>query len=423
MARKAKELTALEVSRLKEAGHHAVGGVAGLYLYVLDTGARSWVLRIMVGGKRRHMGLGGFPDVPLALAKEKARKAREKIAEGIDPITERSALASSLRSQQATAKTFEEAAKAYIEAHADSWKNQKHRAQWSSTLETYAYPHMGSLLVKDVGQEQVLKALEPIWKTKTETATRLRGRIESVLDWATARKYRSGENPARWKGHLDKLLPAPGKIKKVVHQRALPFNDIAGFMDKLKSHQGIAARALEFTILCAARSGEVRGATWSEIDMEKAVWTIPSQRMKAGKEHRVPLSGAAIKILESLPRHTDSNLVFPGTKGRPLSDMSLLAVLRRMKVNAVTHGFRSSFRDWVSEATNYQSDLAEQALAHALPNKVEAAYRRGDGLDKRRGMMNDWADFCENKKTSKIVIMVKKKISNGYAKTPQKNNP
>ena len=277
--------------------------------------------------------------------------------------------------------------------------------------------------MKDVGQEQVLKALEPIWKTKTETATRLRGRIESVLDWATARKYRSGENPARWKGHLDKLLPAPAKIKKVEHQRALPFNEIAGFMDELKSHQGIAARALEFTILCAARSGEVRGATWSEIDMEKAVWTIPSQRMKAGKEHRVPLSGAAIKILESLPRHTDSNLVFPGTKGRPLSDMSLLAVLRRMKVNAVTHGFRSSFRDWVSEATNYQSDLAEQALAHALPNKVEAAYRRGDGLDKRRGMMNDWADFCENKKTSKIVIMVKKKISNGYAKTPQKNNP
>ena len=419
MARKAKELTALEVGRLKERGHYAVGGVAGLYLYVLGTGARSWVLRIVMGGKRRHMGLGGFPDVPLALAREQARKAREKNAEGIDPITERSALASSLRSQQATAKTFEEAAKAYIEAHADSWKNQKHRAQWSSTLETYAYPHMGSLLVKDVGQEQVLKALEPIWKTKTETATRLRGRIESVLDWATVRKYRSGENPARWKGHLDKLLPAPGKIKKVEHQRALPFSDIAGFMNELKSRSGIAARALEFTILCAARSGETRGATWSEIDLKKAVWTIPSNRMKAGKEHRVPLSNAAIKILENLPRYTETDLVFPGTKGRPLSDMSLLGVLRRMNVNAVTHGFRSSFRDWVSEATNYQSDLAEQALAHTLQNKVEAAYRRGDALEKRREMMNDWAYFCENNKSPKIIIMVKKSSPKGHPTTKE----
>lgn len=394
MARKAKELSALEVGRLKASGHHAVGGVAGLYLYVLETGARSWVLRTMVGDKRRHMGLGGFPDVPLARAKEKARAAKEAIAEGIDPIAQRTELASGLRAQQATAKTFQEAAEGYIEAHGDTWKNDKHRAQWSATLKTYAYPHMGALLVKDIGQEHVLKALEPIWKTKTETATRLRGRIESVLDWATVRKYRTGENPARWKGHLDKLLAAPGKTKKVVHHRALPIGEMPDFMKELRAREGLAARALEFTIFCAARSGEVRGATWSEIDTENSVWTVPAERMKAGKEHRVPLSPAARKILQDLPRNLESELLFPGAKGRSLSDMSILAVLRRMDVNAVTHGFRSTFRDWVSEKTSYQGDLAEQALAHVLANKVEAAYRRGDALDKRREMMNEWARYC-----------------------------
>ncbi|MBS0509073.1 MAG: integrase arm-type DNA-binding domain-containing protein, partial [Proteobacteria bacterium] len=386
MPKKAKDLSALEVSRLTTPGHHAVGGVAGLYLYVLDTGARSWVLRTMVGTKRRHMGLGGYPDVPLAQAREKARAAKGEVSQGTDPIAQRAALASQLRAQQATQKTFEEAAKAYMEAHEKAWKNPKHRAQWGSTLKTYAYPHIGSLLVKDIDQEHVMKVLEPIWATKTETATRLRGRIESVLDWATTRKYRSGENPARWKGHLDNLLPAPSDIQKVESHRAVDYNDMAQFMAALRVREGLAARALEFAILCASRSGEVRGALWSEINREKAIWTIPAERMKAGKEHRVPLSTLAVKLLEGLPRSDSSELVFAGADDKPLSDMALTAVMRRMEVDAVPHGFRSTFRDWVGDCTNHPRDVAEFALAHKLSDKVEASYRRGDALEKRRQM-------------------------------------
>ena len=394
MPKKAKDLSALEVSRLTAPGHHAVGGVAGLYLYVLDTGARSWVLRTMVGEKRRHMGLGGYPDVPLAQAREKARAAKGEVSQGTDPIAQRAALASQLRAQQATQKTFEEAAKAYMEAHEKAWKNPKHRAQWGSTLKTYAYPHIGSLLVKDIDQEHVMKVLEPIWATKTETATRLRGRIESVLDWATTRKYRSGENPARWKGHLDNLLPAPSDIQKVESHRAVDYNDMAQFMADLRVREGLAARALEFAILCASRSGEVRGALWSEINREKAIWTIPAERMKAGKEHRVPLSTPAVKLLEALPRSDSSDLVFAGADDKPLSDMALTAVMRRMEVDAVPHGFRSTFRDWVGDCTNHPRDVAEFALAHKLSDKVEASYRRSDALEKRRQMMEEWADFC-----------------------------
>ena len=394
MPKKAKDLSALEVSRLTAPGHHAVGGVAGLYLYVLDTGARSWVLRTMVGEKRRHMGLGGYPDVPLAQAREKARAAKAEVSQGTDPIAQRVALASQLKAQQATQKTFEEAAKAYMEAHEKAWKNPKHRAQWGSTLKTYAYPHIGSLLVKDIDQEHVMKVLEPIWATKTETATRLRGRIESVLDWATTRKYRSGENPARWKGHLDNLLPAPSDIQKVESHRAVDYNDMAQFMADLRVREGLAARALEFAILCASRSGEVRGALWAEINWEKAIWTIPAERMKAGKEHRVPLSTPAVKLLEALPRSDSSDLVFAGADDKPLSDMALTAVMRRTEVDAVPHGFRSTFRDWVGDCTNHPRDVAEFALAHKLSDKVEASYRRSDALEKRRQMMEEWADFC-----------------------------
>ena len=383
MARKAKELSALEVGRLTSPGHHAVGGVAGLYLYVVDSGARSWVLRTTVGSKRRHMGLGGFPEVPLAKAKEKARAAKEQITQGIDPIAQRIAIASNLKAQQATEITFEKAAQAYIEAHGESWKSPKHRAQWSATLMTYAYPHFGSLLVKDVVQEHVLKALEPIWKTKTETATRLRGRIESILDWATVRKYRTGDNPARWKGHLDKLLPAPGKIQKVEHHKALPASQMPAFIKDLRTREGLAARALEFAILCASRSGEVRGAQWAEIDMDQAIWVIPAERMKAGKEHRVPLSTQTLKLLKSIPKSEAGDWVFTSSTGKPLSDMALTTVLRRMKVDAVPHGFRSTFRDWAGEMTNHPRDVAEQALAHTLENKVEAAYRRGVGADSK----------------------------------------
>ena len=405
MARKAKELSAIEVGRLKAPGNHAVGAVAGLYLYVNDAGARSWVLRTMVGDKRRHMGLGGFPDVPYALAKEKARKAREEIAQGFDPIAQRKAAISSLRAQQATEKTFEQAVDGYIDAHGDTWKNSKHRSQWVNTLATYAYPFIGKLQVRDIGQEHVLKTLEPIWKTKNETASRLRGRIENVLDWSTVRKYRSGENPARWKGHLDMLLPAPSKVQKVEHHKALPIDSMNGFTADLQARDGIAARALEFTILCAARSGEVRGATWDEFDLNAKVWTVPAERMKAKKEHRVPLPELAVGILQALPHPEANSVVFPAPRGGPLSDMSMTAVVRRMGVDAVPHGFRSTFRDWARERTNYPRDLAEQALAHTLDNKSEAAYRRGNALEKRRQMMEDWASFCYRRNNSPTVAV------------------
>lgn len=394
MANKAKELSALVVNRLKLPGNHAVGGVAGLYLYVNESNARSWILRAMVGGKRRHMGLGGFPDVTLAQAREKARQAREVIAQGMDPISERQANKSALLARQSLEKTFRQAVQSYLEVHGDTWKNSKHRAQWNSTIETYAHPVMGHLLLRDIGQEQILQVLEPIWKSKTETASRVRGRIESVLDWATARKYRAGDNPARWKGHLDKLLAAPSKVNTVKHHRALAVVETESFVTELRKRSGTAARALEFAIFCAARSGEVRGATWSEISIEARLWTVPSARMKAGKAHRVPLSDAALLALGERGEKNGVDLIFPASRGKPLSDMSMTAVMRRMKVDAVPHGFRSTFRDWVGEHTNFPRELAEQALAHVLESKVEAAYRRGDALEKRRAMMNAWAVFC-----------------------------
>lgn len=395
MARKAKELSTLSVGRLTQPGHHAVGGVAGLYLYVVESGSRSWVLRAMVGAKRRHFGLGGFPDVTLAQAKERARTARDEIAQGIDPIERKRAAASQLRAKQASSITFQTAAEAYISAHGETWKSAKHLVQWTGSLKNYAYPVIGDLLIKDVGQEHVLKILEPIWKTKTETASRLRGRLEVVLDWAAVRKYRTGDNPARWKGHLDKLLAAPGKIQKVEHFRALPIDAMPAFMVDLRMREGIAARALEFTILTAARSGETRGATWAEIDKNAKVWTIPAERMKVGKEHRVPLTDTALRLLDAMPRMEGSELIFFGARDGPLSDMSLAQVMRRMDVDAVPHGFRSTFRDWAGERTNHPREVAEQALAHALENKVEAAYRRGDALEKRRALMSDWERFIE----------------------------
>ncbi|MFY9810295.1 tyrosine-type recombinase/integrase [Aquabacterium sp.] len=403
MVRKAKDLSALEVGRLTKPGHHAVGGVSGLYLYVNEAGARSWVLRMMVGEKRRHMGLGGYPDVTLAQAREKARQAREEVGTGVDPIAKRKNLASELRAQQLRETTFKQAATAYIEAHGDSWRNPKHRAQWTSTLETYVYPVVGSLHVRDVSQEHVMKILEPIWKTKNETASRVRGRIESVLDWATVRGYRSADNPARWKGHLDHLLPAASKVRKVEHRRALSFSEMPAFMKELRSQAGMAAKALEFAILTAARSGEVRGATWAEIDLDAKLWTVPADRMKANKEHRVPLSETAVFLLKSLPKLEGNQMVFFAPRGGQLSDMALTQVVRRMQVDAVPHGFRSTFRDWAGEATNHPRELAEHALAHTLDNKVEAAYRRGDALERRRKMMNDWTKFCEGETKSSLA--------------------
>lgn len=399
MAKLARELTAIEVSRLITVGHHAVGGVAGLYLYVNDACARSWVLRVMVGIKRRHIGLGGYPTVTLAQAKEAARQLRNEVSKGNDPIQQRKEEASRLRAQQASAITFEKAAEGYLDTHGDSWKNAKHRAQWASTLSTYAYPFIGKVFVKDIDVEHILTVLTPIWKIKNETASRVRGRIESVLDWASARNYRSRDNPARWKGLLDKLLPAPSKVKVVEHYKALPIDEAPGFMSRLRMQEGMAALALEFAILCAARSGEVRGARWSEIDIRACLWTIPKERMKAGKEHRVPLNAQAMELLEAIPKIDPVGIIFFAPKGGILSDMTLTALMRRMKVDAVPHGFRSTFRDWVSERTIYPRELAEQALAHTIENKVEAAYRRSDVLEKRRIMMSEWGSFLSSPPT------------------------
>lgn len=397
MPKKAKELTALEVQRLATPGLHFVGGVAGLGLQVLPSGGRSWVLRMTMGTRRRDMGLGGYPDVTLSDARTAAREARAKVREGVDPIEEARAALSALKATQLAALTFVQASEKYLAAKSSEWSNSKHRAQWESTLKTYAYPKLGSLLVKDIELAQVLSVLEPIWTTKTETASRVRGRIESVLDWATVHGYRQGMNPARWKGHLDAVLAAPGKVARVEHHRALAASEMGEFMSRLRSQNGMGAKALEFAILTAARSGEVRGATWAEIDLQAQEWVVPAERMKAKRAHRVPLSPQAVSLLQALPRieSDEDHIVFFSSKGGALSDMTLTKVLRSMEVDATVHGFRSTFRDWISERTSYPGDMAEMALAHTIGSKVEAAYRRGDMLAKRRQMMSDWARFCD----------------------------
>ena len=397
MPKVSKELTDLAVRKITLPGRHAVGGVPGLHLQVTPTGARSWVLLIMVGGKRREMGLGSYPEVSLKDAREAARNARAEVREGRDPIGERKAARQALMAASAKRTTFRQAAEAFLSAKEAGWKNPKHRQQWENTLESYAYPVIGDLAVGDIGLAHILKILEPIWTTKTETATRVRGRIEQILDGAFARGQIDDpwQNPARWRGLLDKLLPAPTRLKKVKHHKALPVDDVSAFMGRLKGQEGMGARALEFAILTAARSGEVRGATWAEIDLAKGVWIIPAERMKAEREHRVPLSADALALLEALPRMGGTDLVFPAARGGMLSDMTLSAVTRRMKAKAVPHGFRSTFRDWTAERTSYPAEVCEMALAHTVGNKVEAAYRRGDMFERRRRLMDDWAAFLK----------------------------
>ena len=394
MPRKARELSPLEVRRLTLPGRWSVGGVDGLALQVTATGARTWTLRLRLAGKQREMGLGSFPSVPLAAARDKARAYRDKAQDGADPIAERLAAVSLAAAERRAAKNFAEVADEYIAKHTDSWRNAKHAAQWTATLKAYAHPVLGDLVVRDISAAHVIRCLEPIWTTKTETAKRVRSRIELVLDYAAARGLRDSPNPARWRGNIDAAFPKPSRIAKVRHHEALPFRDAPAFMQRLRQQQGMGARALEFAVLTAARSGEVRGLTWGEIDMAAALWIIPAARMKGGREHRVPLSSAALSLLGDLPKRAQDRLVFPGLRG-PLSDMSLSAVLRRMAIPVTVHGFRSSFRDWVSERTNYPSEVAEMALAHAVGDKVEAAYRRGDLLAKRLQMMSDWAAYLE----------------------------
>jgi len=369
----------------------------GLYLRIGPTGTKSWVYRFTLDGKLHDMGLGPYPDISLAEARERAMTQRRVRLDGQDPIEVRKT--SRLAEKLATAKTmtFQQCAEAYIAAHRAGWRNPKHAAQWPSTLDAYVYPVFGGLPVEAVDVGLVMKAIEPIWTEKPETASRVRGRIESVLDWAAARGHRQGENPARWRGHLENLLPRRSKVAPVEHHAALPYREIPDFMARLRERGGIAPRALEFVILTAARTGEVIGSAWPELDLEARLWTIPASRMKAGREHRTPLSEAAIAVLGQMDRDRDK--VFP------VSNMAMAMTLRRMGRGELTvHGFRSTFSDWCAEQTNSPSEVREMALAHTVGDKVEAAYRRGDLFEKRRQLAEAWARFCAEPRAQVTVV-------------------
>ena len=396
MARHYQRLNALAVSQAKAPGLYPDGD--SLYLKVARTGSKSWVLRYRLNGRKtpRDMGLGPVRLVSLSEARSKAQEARRLLLEKIDPLEERRQERAQRAADAAGTISFREAADRYVKAQAPGWKNDKHKDQWETTLDRYVHPVVGTLPVNLVEIGHVMKVLEPIWTVKTETASRVRGRIEAVLDWATAHGYRKGDNPARWKGQLEVLLPAPAKVARVKHHPALPYKELPDFIRLLRNQEGVGALALEFTILTAARTGETIGASWEEMDLTDRVWIVPAERIKAGREHRVPLSYRAVEILRIMRDMRVSDFVFPGLrKGKPLSNMTMLGVLKRMGCgHLTTHGFRSSFRDWAAECTNYPGEMAEMALAHTIGNKVEAAYRRGDLFDRRRQMMRDFAAYC-----------------------------
>ena len=402
MPKIAKELTPLAVSKIKTTGWHAVGQVAGLGLKVSPSGSRAWVLRTMVAGKRREFGLGGFPTVTLGSARERARSTLDAVFAGVDPIAAKREAKSALIAKKAKSVTFKKLAAQYIDQHESGWKNTKHAAQWTSTLGSYAVPVCGDMVVAEITTPIILSILEPIWAIKTETASRLRGRLEAILDYAIAKGLREGPNPARWKGHLSQTLPAKRRISPVVHHKAIAVKDMPAFFTSLNQMEGTAARALSFLTLTAARSGEVRGMCWDEVDLSARVWTIPAERMKAKREHRVPLSAAALAILKTMKQESKGKIVFEGSKpGKSLSDMTLTAAMRRMNLAAVPHGLRSSFRNWSAEETDYPNEVCEMALAHAVGNAVEKAYRRGDLFEKRRLMMGDWANYLAGKRVGR----------------------
>lgn len=387
-------------------GRHADGG--GLHLLVKDSGARSWVYRYMIGGKSRDIGLGAADAGGLSLvdARDKAAGYRLKVKAGIDPLAERQreaaeALAAA-QAAQIAGMPFKTVAEAYIAANEASWRNDKHRQQWRNTLATYVYPVIGELSVAAIATAHVLQIIEPLWRDKPETASRIRGRIETVLDAAKARGYREGENPARWRGHIAQILPARSRLTRG-HHKAMPYAAIPAFIGALRARDATAAMALEFVILTGTRTGEVLGATWGEVDLDKAIWTVPASRMKAGKEHRVPLSPRAVEILEAM-RPVGSASLFPSDKGGKLSTMAMTMLLRRMNADCTVHGFRSAFRDWAAECTGYAHEVCEMALAHAIGNKSEAAYRRGDLFDKRRRLMADWAGYCASNGTADVNV-------------------
>lgn len=409
MPKRAREMSAKAVRDLKHPGTtdrpvtYRAGGVAGLLLQITTGGGRSWILRTVVGARRREIGLGGFPDVPLADARDKARRCKDAIRQGIDPVQERKAARSALIQSQVGRVTWAEVVEEYLTLHEDAFRSEKHRKQWRATLDTYVAPVLAAMPAAEITVDDVKSVLQPIWATKTETASRLRGRVEAVLAFATVRGWREGDNPARWRGNLDTILPTPGKIAKVVHHPALALVDAPHWFADLRKRDGTATRALEFVALTAARSGEVRGATWAEIDVEAALWTIPAGRMKAGKEHRVPLTAEALALLRALPRMDGNPLVFPAARGGLLSDMALSACMRRINEArdggyldrasgrpAVPHGLRSTFRDWAAEG-GHDRVMAEMALAHTVGSEAERAYRRTDMFARRRDMMAEWA--------------------------------
>lgn len=428
MARTMNRLTAKEVEKKTTPGYHGDGG--GLTLQITKAGVKSWLYRYMINGKPRWMGLGPVHSISLAEARQKAADARKLVVEGTDPLEVKDQRRFEAELAKARLMTFDQCASAYIEAHRAGWKNAKHADQWTNTIATYASPIIGSLPVEQVDTRLVVKVLtqpddngQQFWRVKNETASRLRGRIESILGWATTSGFRTGDNPARWRGHLENLLATISRVERIKNHPSLAWVQMGAFVHDLRLRDGVAARAVEFTILTASRSGEVRGACWSEIDVVAKVWTIPASRMKAKREHEVPLSDAALALLKSMPRIDGTDLIFPGTKGQALSDMSLTAVIRRMNGdkpiwvdkdgNTITvHGFRSTFRMWAAESTNYPREVAEHALAHQLPDAVERAYQRGTQFTKRAAMMNEWAKFCgTNRADAAEVVPINRAVA------------
>ncbi len=408
MARIGK-LKAVEISKAKGPGVLHDGG--GLYLRVSGTGAKSWVFRFQIGGKRRDMGLGSYPDISLAEARGLAAEHRKQRHGGIDPLQAKTAQRQAELLAAARDRTFRQCAIEFIDKNRSGWRSAKHRQQWERSLGAYAYPVLGDLPVSAIDMGLVVQALDPIWSDKPETASRVRGRIEAVLDAAIVHGYREGPNPAQWRGNLAHILPSSGKVRRIMHHAALPFDDMPAFLAGLRARAGMAARALEFLIFTAARPSEAAGARWGEIDFKTKMWTIPAERMKAGRAHRVPLSDPALVVLVSIRplalMQDDTPLptapIFFGPKrARPLSTASLLRLLCRMDRGDVTpHGFRSCFRDWCAERTNFPSEVAEMALAHRVADAVERAYRRGDLFEKRRQLMEAWGRFCE---TSSVPV-------------------
>lgn len=411
MAREIERLNPLQVAKLKEPGYYCDG--AGLYLQVSKSGSKSWIMRYTLDGKPCEMGLGSFRTFTLGEARKRATARRKLLADGIDPLAAKHSAMLAKRMAEASIITFDKAATAFIEANSPAWRNAKHGDQWRNTLATYASPVIGALPVSKIETAHVLRILSPIWSTKTETATRVRGRIEKILDWAKVQGYRTGDNPAAWRGHLSEALPKPSKVADAGHHAALAWIEIGAFMVALRAAQGAGARAMELIILTATRTSEVLNAKWTEFDFDAGLWVIPKERMKGFREHRVPLSAAALAVLEKAKAEsTGGEYVFMGRKTGALSNMACLQTLKRMgRADLTVHGFRSTFRDWVSEATSYPRDVAEMALAHAIEDKSEAAYRRGDLIEKRRALMSDWAAHCAVVRVSGDVVAIRAKAA------------